>query len=64
ESTDTEKDENRKNDGDSSVGESDDTDIAARTENRVPWLAELLSTYPGSPRGGIETRGLYSAFAH
>lgn len=45
-------------------GKSDDIDIAVRSENCVPWLAELLSTYPGSPRGGIETRGLDSRFAH
>jgi hypothetical protein len=31
---------------------------------RVMWLADLLATYPGSPRGGIETRGLDSSFAH
>ncbi|QDV68823.1 Serine/threonine-protein kinase PrkC [Rosistilla carotiformis] len=42
----------------------DESDAVTRTPNRVPWLAELLSTYPGSPRGGIETRGLDSAFAH
>lgn len=42
----------------------DDRDVVARTANRVDWLAELLSTYPGSPRGGIETRGLDSVFAH
>ncbi len=42
----------------------EECDTIARTPNRVPWLAELLSTYPGSPRGGIETRGLDSAFAH
>lgn len=47
-----------------SSGDSDDSDIVMRTANRVDWLAELLSTYPGSPRGGIETRGLDSAFAH
>ena len=43
---------------------SDDSDTMMRTANQVPWFAELLSTYPGSPRGGIETRGLDSAFAH
>lgn len=42
----------------------EDSDALTRTPNQVPWLAELLSTYPGSPRGGIETRGLDSAFAH
>jgi serine/threonine protein kinase len=42
----------------------EDSDAVTRTPNQVPWLAELLSTYPGSPRGGIETRGLDSVFAH
>jgi len=36
----------------------------SRSANRVLWLAELQSTYPGSPRGGKETRGLDSRFAH
>lgn len=45
-------------------GNEDDGDDSMRTANRVDWLAELLSTYPGSPRGGIETRGLDSTFAH
>jgi len=34
-----------------------------RTPNVVPWLDSLLSVYPGSPRGNIETRGLDSDFA-
>lgn len=42
----------------------DDSDVEMRTANRVDWLAELLSTYPGSPHGGKETRGLDSSFAH
>ncbi len=42
----------------------DASDELKRTENHVDWLKELLSTYPGSPRGGIETRGLDSTFAH
>ncbi|WP_417381897.1 protein kinase domain-containing protein [Gimesia sp.] len=46
------------------VGKSDDYNTVTRTPNKVPWLAELLSTYPGSPRGSIETRGLDSDFAH
>ncbi|MHC2068135.1 protein kinase domain-containing protein [Bremerella sp. T1] len=46
--------------GNDNGGEFDD---ATRTPNRIPWLSELLSTYPGSPRGGIETRGLDSPFA-
>jgi serine/threonine protein kinase len=33
------------------------------TENYVPWLAELLQSYPGSRRGNAETRGLDSEFA-
>ncbi len=34
-----------------------------RRPNEVPWLGDLLSVYPGSPRGNIETRGLDSEFA-
>jgi serine/threonine protein kinase len=34
-----------------------------KTPNLVPWLDQLLSVYPGSPRGNIETRGLDSEFA-
>lgn len=34
-----------------------------RTPNVVPWLDSLLSVYPGSPLGNIETRGLDSEFA-
>ena len=34
-----------------------------KTPNVVPWLDQLLSVYPGSPRGNIETRGLDSEFA-
>ncbi|MDA1054571.1 MAG: hypothetical protein O3C40_29420 [Planctomycetota bacterium] len=41
-----------------------DQDEVARSPQRVEWLSELLSTYPGSPRGSIETRGLDSMFAH
>lgn len=40
-----------------------DGDEKQRSKQRVPWLANLLSTYPGSPRGCIETRGLDSEFA-
>lgn len=46
------------------ISDVEGTDVVTRSPNHVPWLAELLSTYPGSPRGGIETRGLDSAFAH
>lgn len=35
----------------------------ALTPNRVPWLDLLLQTYPGSPHGNVETRGLDSPFA-
>ncbi|TLD71671.1 hypothetical protein FEM03_05905 [Phragmitibacter flavus] len=34
-----------------------------KTPNVVPWLNQLLSVYPGSPGGNIETRGLDSDFA-
>lgn len=34
-----------------------------KTQKVVSWLDQLLSVYPGSPRGNIETRGLDSEFA-
>ena len=34
-----------------------------RHENEVPWLRDLLQSYPGSLRGNRETRGLDSDFA-
>ncbi len=34
-----------------------------RTANHVPWLKWLLQSYPGSPWGNSETRGLDTAFA-
>lgn len=34
-----------------------------RSENVVLWLSQLLQSYPGSPKGNAETRGLDSAFA-
>ena len=34
-----------------------------RTENHVPWLKSLLQSYPGSPWGNSETRGLDTDFA-
>ncbi|MGD9563073.1 MAG: NERD domain-containing protein [Pyrinomonadaceae bacterium] len=34
-----------------------------RTDNIVPWLSQLLQSYPGSPKGNAETRGLDSEFA-
>ena len=37
--------------------------VSERKANRIEWLAELLATYPGSPHGNIETRGLDSDFA-
>lgn len=33
------------------------------TPNEVPWLLDLLRSYPGSRKGNEETRGLDSAFA-
>lgn len=33
------------------------------TSNEVPWLLELLCSYPGSRHGNAETRGLDSDFA-
>jgi len=45
------------------VSKTDGT-AAPSTPQRVEWLADLLSTYPGSPHGCIETRGLDSPFAH
>ena len=37
--------------------------VTQRSAQRISWLSELLATYPGSPRGNIETRGLDSDFA-
>lgn len=34
-----------------------------RSEQEVAWLTSLLQTYPGSPHGNPETRGLDSDFA-
>lgn len=34
-----------------------------RTDNIVDWLSQLLQSYPGSPKGNAETRGLDSDFA-
>jgi serine/threonine protein kinase len=39
------------------------TSSEEKLPNIVPWLDQLLSVYPGSPRGNIETRGLDSEFA-
>ena len=36
---------------------------ATLTPNQVPWLRNLLSSYPGSRHGNSETRGLDSPFA-
>lgn len=33
------------------------------TPNQVPWLTSLLSSYPGSPHGNSEARGLDTEFA-
>lgn len=50
-----------------------DTDIEIRlpelaspdklTDNEVPWLLNILQSYPASPKGNAETRGLDSEFA-
>lgn len=44
-----------------------DTPVSSRsatlTPNQVPWLRNLLSSYPGSRHGNSETRGLDSPFA-
>ncbi|MFN3684283.1 MAG: protein kinase domain-containing protein [Fimbriimonadaceae bacterium] len=34
-----------------------------RTKQVVPWLTKLLTVYPGSVHGNVETRGLDSEFA-
>ena len=36
---------------------------SAKTEQKVSWLDSLLTVYPGSPHGNVETRGLDSEFA-
>lgn len=36
---------------------------STKTEQKVPWLDSLLTVYPGSPHGNVETRGLDSEFA-
>ena len=38
-------------------------DPTERRENEVPWLRLVLQSYPGSPWGNTETRGLDSEFA-
>lgn len=38
-------------------------EFAVKTEQVVPWLNLLLTVYPGSPHGNVETRGLDSDFA-
>jgi serine/threonine protein kinase len=49
------------------VSDGTSSDTAAHTSPRSPqqvqWLDSLLRTYPGSPHGNIETRGLDSEFA-
>ena len=46
-----------------SADESDDEERPARRENEVPWLQDLLQSYPGSRWGNRETRGLDTDFA-
>ncbi len=41
----------------------DDAERITLSDNVVPWLQEVLSTYPGARRGNAETRGLDSDFA-
>lgn len=41
----------------------DSESLLIRTDNIVPWLSQLLQSYPGSPKGNAETRGLDSPFA-
>lgn len=38
-------------------------EFVQRSPQQVEWLNSLLRTYPGSPHGNIETRGLDSDFA-
>jgi serine/threonine protein kinase len=45
------------------TAEKDSPPAICRTEQTVPWLDSLLSVYPGSRHGNIETRGLDSEFA-
>ena len=37
--------------------------VSLRGPNEVPWLMQLLASYPGSRYGNTETRGLDSTFA-
>ena len=46
---------------DASVGKV--AELPARRENEVPWLQDLLRSYPGSRWGNSETRGLDTPFA-
>ena len=39
------------------------SEFATKTDQIVPWLNLLLTVYPGSPYGNVETRGLDSDFA-
>ena len=41
----------------------DQRPLETRTANHVPWLKSLLQSYPGSPWGNSETRGLDTDFA-
>lgn len=41
----------------------EDAPRAERARNQVPWLRSLLQSYPGSPSGNSETRGLDTDFA-
>lgn len=49
---------------DGGSGEANDQrPLETRTANHVPWLKSLLQSYPGSPWGNSETRGLDTDFA-
>ncbi len=45
------------------TAEKDSHPVTCRTEQTISWLDSLLSVYPGSRHGNIETRGLDSEFA-
>ena len=50
--------------GEDSVGDHETAPRRGESQpNKVPWLAQLLASYPGSRWGNSETRGLDSDFA-
>jgi len=46
-----------------SIDDKDTTEVKILTDNKVPWLSQILQSYPASPKGNIETRGLDSDFS-